>query len=199
MAVSPILLGIVGTLGGTILQSSSQKFKEQREIARQKAKERENDVAEDMERAKEIFEEVTRKTDSRLFVMECLYTAILQDNEDYKNEMKGRHKEIMWEWKSAETLTYTLIKSYFGEAVLSEYKAQIESVDSLYRDLRYMDAKPSEGGVPEDELEYVYESFWGGLANTRNYLRILNAGMMELIQSKKVGRFLPERAGAASK
>ena len=192
---TPVMLGIVSTIVGKIFQHSSQKHAEKRQVAQQKAKEREIEMAEDTQKAMEIFEDVTKKTDSILSAMEGIFVAVTQGDEELKERMSQRYREIIWGWRSSETLTLTLIESYFGKSVLDEYTIQMESLKSLRADLAYIERAKDD--ISDDELELASDSFFGGLSNTRNYLRILNEGMIKLIQSKKVGRFLPEREASA--
>ncbi len=183
--ITPVVLGAVGTAVGKIFQRSSQKHSEQKELARQKAKERETEMAEDTAKAMEIFEDVTKKTDSRLTVMDRIYTAILRGDKEYEDSMWDRYIEIMWRWRSEETLTFTLIEAYFGHAVLTKYEEIMTSFRSLGQDLQNV--------TPEGD--YAFE---GEYENIRIYLRALNDSMIKLIHDKEVGRFLPERSSGSS-
>jgi hypothetical protein len=189
-ALLPVIIGFLLTtvLGGLLAtylqrQSWSHQFRAQA-------------AAQDIDRATQVFEEVSRLLDRRLYRMRRLYWALCADvDSPPRADAQARMDDyvaVLYEWNDGINRNLALLERYFGSAARDgldyEIGGQVRglgvSLEEIWRSLSNQTVQPGDqGGRAPTTVSNLNPGF-DGLANS---IYAYNVDLLRAIQSGDVG------------
>jgi hypothetical protein len=189
-ALVPVFVGfllttVLGGLLGTFLQrqSWSHQFRAQSE-------------AQDLERATQVFEEVSRLLDRRLYRMRRLYWAMgAEPSSPTRAQASDRMEEyvtVVYEWNDGINRILALLERYFGPPARDRFDNDIggqvrrlgESLEAIWRSLGIGRPGPVEQNTPDLKSVNLNPAF-NRLADA---IYEYNVELIRAIQDREVGR-----------
>ncbi len=133
--------------------------------------------------ATEVFEEISRMMDKRLYRMRRLHTGLgSQLGEEKMNFRWVVYREILFEWNENLNRNLALVQRYFGDEARNILEARIQSGFVHLGQLL-------EGGAYPKNVASKYEYRQNVADNLNNVIYQFDIALISAIQSGKIGAF----------
>lgn len=183
---------VVGFLLTTVLGGLLGFFFQQRTWAHQH---RVQTHDRERERAAEVFEEVSRLLDRRLYRLRLLAWSLLAEGDGRSEQAESsmeNYRQVLFEWNDSLNRNLALIQQYFGAVARDRFDRTIGAAFiELGRTVEAMWKQRGEeaGGAGGRQIQDVQLTELGGL------IYVFNLDMIKAVQSGRVGLGIDVRGG----
>jgi hypothetical protein len=202
LSLLPVVVGfllttVLGGLLGFVFQNRSWEHQHRIQQAEQERHYRSQLAEERRERALQVFDELSRLMDKRLYRLRLVYWSLdAQDGAaaDHATAHEQRfedYRQVLYEWNDSINRNLALLQHYFG----SDLRGRLDNViGAAFVELGQIVEKWRQGGAPPESGP----SIEGRLRKLAELVYSFNLDMIRAVQAGATGAPGPLRAGAVA-